>query len=855
MNRENLTPAMQQYKKIKDQYQDYLLFYRMGDFYELFYQDAEIAAKILNITLTKRSPKSDIYMAGIPYHAANAYLGKLLKHGYSIVIVEQISPPNSKTIVQRAVSRILTPGTVVEDIFLDNKEDNRIAAIIVDKTSLYVASFSFGYNDFSLEILPLSNLESCLENLHAVEIVTSNNIVKDLKHLSKKYFFTIVDDWVLEYDNNYKLLCKHFQVSNLHCFELENNSNAVKVAGVLLGYLKSTHKQELSHIDKISWASNAVFIDSTTKKNLEIFSSSNGQSEESLLAVMDCCITSMGSRFLLKNLHNPEHDYCNIEARLSFVEHINPYITAVREHLNYMPDLFRINARIAVISAKPKDLMFLRAAMSVLPSLGSILDNFNNEIAQNTINIINKTCHNIHALLSEIIMSDEDLNEENYINYGVDQQLDQLREVFNNSNQVIQKLESDLAAKTGISSLKVSFNNITGYYIEISNNVDLSKIPADFIRIQNLKNVTRYVNAELKEIANVLVNAQHDIARLQQNIYKQLLQRLLQQYYQELQDIAISVATVDMLTNFAFIADKYNYCRPTIRNDACIYLTKARHPVIERKLDEFIANDVSIDYDKRFLLITGPNMGGKSTYMRQTALIVLMAHCGSFVPALAAEIGIVDRIFTRIGAGDDISSGKSTFMVEMSQTAHILNNATENSLVLIDEIGRGTSTYDGLVLARSILEYLVNRVGCYCLFSTHYFELVQLAQEHKTIALLHLSAVEYKDKIVFLHHVQPGSADKSYAIAVAAQAGIPKLVINNAKQYLAVFQSQGHQIGYDLFSSALITQIAQREVAIIPPHIQQLLNLIGQKHADEMTAKEALELVYQLQTIMHNYVG
>ncbi len=847
---ESLTPAMQQYKKIKDQYQEYLVFYRMGDFYELFYHDAEIAAKILNITLTKRSPKSDIYMAGIPYHAANAYLGKLLKNGHSVVMVEQISPPNSKGIVERAVSRILTPGTVVEDIFLENKVDNRIATILFDKDNAYIASFSFGYNDFSVQVISKIYFHHHLENLNIAEIVTNKATLKYLQNLSVKYFYSIVDDWVLEYEDNYKLLCKHFNVSHLQCFGLDHDRYAVTVAGTLLGYLKSTHKQELTHIDKITLLNSPIFIDSTTKKNLEIFISSSGSTDESLFSIMDCCSTSMGSRLLLKSLHNPENNYETIQSRLDFVEGINKYILNLRDILSSIPDLFRINARVAVLSARIKDLQLLRQSTHLLPKLVPILNSFDNEVAKKTIKNIDNLCESLKSILSKILLPDEDITEENYINYKVDENLDRLREIFNNNSQLIQKLENDFKEKTGITSLKVAFNNITGYYIEVSNNVDVDKIPQDFVRIQSLKNVTRYINDELRELASIILNAQSDIAKLQDYIYKNLLQQLVLDYYQDLQDLAINVAMVDMLTNFAFIAEKYGYCKPTMRNDSCIYLTKARHPVIERKVDEFIANDLSIDYDKRFLLVTGPNMGGKSTYMRQTALIVLMTHCGSFVPASEAEIGVVDRIFTRIGAGDDISSGKSTFMVEMSEAAHILHNATANSLVLIDEIGRGTSTYDGLVLARSILEYLLNNIGCYCLFSTHYFELVKLAEMNKTIALLHLSAIEHKDKIIFMHHVKPGSADKSYGIAVAAQAGIPKSVVSSAKKYLAALECHGQQQSYDLFSSALVAEVLTQEVAIIPENIQKLLMVLEQKSADEMTAREALDVLYEMQSII-----
>lgn len=846
---ESLTPAMQQYKKIKDQYQEHLVFYRMGDFYELFYNDAEIAAKVLNITLTKRSPKSDIYMAGIPYHAANAYLSKLLKNGHSVVIVEQISPPNSKGIVERAVSRILTPGTVVEDIFLENKIDNRIASIIFDKDNAYIASFSFGYNDFSVQIVSKTYLQHYLGNLNVAEIVTNKSTLKYLQSLSLKYFYSAVDDWVVEYENNYKLLCKHFNVLNLQCFGLDSNRCATITAGLLLSYLKSTHKQELTHIDKISVLNSSIFIDSITKKNLEIFVSSSGSTDESLFSIMDSCSTSMGSRLLMKSLNNPENDYKIIQSRLDFVENINKYIVNIRDILTFVPDIFRINARISVFSARIKDLQLLRKSTQLLPKLIPILNTFDNEIARKTIVNIGNVCEILHDILLTILLPDEEITEENYINYKVDDKLDNLRDIFNNNSQLIQKLEADFKEKTGIVSLKVAFNNITGYYIEISNNVDEDKIPQNFVKVQTLKNVTRYINEELRELATTILNAQDCIAKLQNDIYKNLLQKLVLEHYQDLQDLAINIAMLDMLTNFAFIAEKYGYCKPNLREDSCIYLTKARHPVIERKIDEFISNDLSIDYDKRFLLVTGPNMGGKSTYMRQTALIVLMAHCGSFVPASEAQIGVVDRIFTRIGAGDDISSGKSTFMVEMSEAAHILHNATANSLVLIDEIGRGTSTYDGLVLARSILEYLVTNIGCYCLFSTHYFELVKLAEHNKTIALLHLSAVEYKDKIVFLHHVKPGSADKSYGIAVAAQAGIPKLVVNNAKKYLSALECHGQQHSYDLFSSALVTEMLTQEVTHIPENVQQILAILEQKSADEMTAKEALDVLYEMQSI------
>lgn len=854
MNAETLTPAMQQYKSIKDLYPNHLVFYRMGDFYELFYNDAEIASQILNITLTKRSPKSNIYMAGIPYHAANNYLSKLLDNGYSVVIVEQTSPANSKGIVERAVSRILTPGTVVEDIFLEGKSDNRIASVYLDKNCAYVASFSFSYNDFIVQSLSLTELIHYLDNFSISEIVASNKHVKQLQTIAPRYFYSNVDDWNFDYKDNHKLLCSHFSVSNLQCFGLDNKKNHVVVSGVLLRYLKTTHNKALQHINKIVSTEHNVFIDSISKKNLEIFAASNNDQGTSLFKVLDHCKTNMGSRLLMNNLHNPNKNQIEIENRLQFVESILNDVEAVREVLALIPDLFRINSRIAVSSAKIRDIVMLRQAMVNIPQVKNLLQLLDNDICYLLKSNIDNCCEELYRLLTQFILSDEDITDEHFIAFAVNPELDELRNLYNNSQILIYNLEESEKIKTGLNGLKISFNNLTGYYFELSNSIESSRIPEHFIRVQSLKNVTRYSSEELQELAHKIINAQNEIIKLQDNLYGELLNTITQNYYQKIQELAESIALLDMLSNFAFIANKYNYCRPKLRGDGCIYLKKSRHPVIERYVPDFIANDVVIDYEQRFLLITGPNMGGKSTYMRQTALTVLMAYCGSFVPAAEAEIGVVDRVFTRIGAGDDISSGKSTFMMEMSEAAHILHNATKNSLVLIDEIGRGTSTYDGLALAKSILEYIITDIGCYCLFSTHYFELTQLSDSYDKLSLLHLSAVEHKDGIVFLHHVKPGGADKSYGIAVAAQAGMPKAVINHAKHYLDLIENEGqcnivakrsNSQEYDLFYAT--------EHEVTPKHIQQLISDLSAKSADDMTAKEALELVYSLQTQINSH--
>lgn len=854
------TPMMKQYLEIKKEFPDMLVFYRMGDFYELFFNDAVEAAKLLGITLTTRgsSAGDPIKMAGVPYHAVSQYLTKLVKLGQSIVIVDQIGEVTGKGPVERAVSKIITPGTLTDSTLLEERIDNILVSVWMDKTDCSIANLSLASGKFSVTQVAKSELANQLERLNPSEIVTADSLVKYVKQLRPECSIKGLPDWYFDPQKCLALLTTHFNVKHLDGFGISNSPLIIISSGVLLEYAKQTQRSSLDYINNINCENTSLFltIDATTRRNLEINATISGDAAPTLVSALDECNTNMGSRLLRYWLNNPLRDHGQIQNRLNSVTTLinNRHDSnQLNELLKQLADVERITSRIALRSAKPRDLSALRDSFKLLPKL-SFLNQYDSDALLSEINIVLQTpkLAAIADKLSKAIIEEPNnwLRDGGIINNGYNPELDYLRNIHSNCEEHLANMTKQEQQQTGITTLKIEYNRVHGFFIEIPNS-QLDKTPPNYRRTQTLKNAERFTMPALKEFEEKFLTAQSQAINLEKELYETLL-NYLNEALIDLYNSARVIATLDVLNTFGTLALKYNYSCPILNDmDSSISIRGGRHLIVERQVDEFIANDVSFDKDTRFLLITGPNMGGKSTFMRQTALITLLAHCGSFVPATSAKIGTVDRIFTRIGASDDLSAGKSTFMVEMSETANILNNATNNSLILMDEIGRGTSTFDGLALAHAIARHLIMKLGSYTLFATHYFELTELANHHALVKNLHLSAVEHQDTIVFLHHVHEGPAEKSYGIQVASLAGIPKNVINLAKKYLNTLE-ESKSIQPDLFSGMTSGIEDSVVIPVVSIGEQKVLDLIKSLDPNDLNPRQALDLIYQLKNNLNN---
>ena len=843
------TPMMQQYLRLKAQHPDILLFYRMGDFYELFHDDAEKAARLLDITLTTRgaSAGTPIKMAGVPYHAVEQYLAKLLKLGESVAICEQIGDPNtSKGPVERAVTRIVTPGTLTDSALLDEKSDNLLLALAVENNSVGLAWLSLASGELRVAEIPQRLLAGELTRLRPAEILVADR--GPLATLNGAAALTRLPEWHFDYAAARQQLLKHFNVHSLAGFGCEDLHPAIAAAGALLEYARKTQGQALSHVNALrpERADDYVRMDAATRRNLELTETLRGTPAPTLCSLLDGCATGMGSRLLRHWLHHPLRDRAVLANRHEAVEElaISPG-TALREALRRIADVERISARIALKSARPRDLSGLRDTLAALPSLAALLARSSAprlaELREGL--AVPPDCA---ALLARAILPEPAalLREGGVINHGYDADLDELRALQTNSSEFLVALEARERERTGIPNLKVEYNRVHGFYIEVTH-AHVEKIPADYRRRQTLKNAERYITPELKTFEDKALSAQERALALEKSLYEQLLETL-QPHIPALQRIARCVAELDLLASFADDSLRLNWCRPQFVDEPLIEIEAGRHPVVEAQVDQFIANDCRLNATRQLLLITGPNMGGKSTYMRQMALIVLLAHVGAFVPARAARLGPIDQIFTRIGAADDLAGGRSTFMVEMTESANILHNATAASLVLMDEVGRGTSTFDGLALAWAIARHLIEKNRSYTLFATHYFELTRLALEYREAANIHLDAVEHKDSIVFLHAVEEGPASQSYGLQVAALAGVPGSVTRAAKRYLLQLEEQSLTRGgqTDLFAGPGAGTAPKPEAE---PH--PALDLLAAIKPDELSPKEALELLYKLKSL------
>lgn len=835
------TPMMQQYLRIKSEYPDMLLLYRMGDFYELFFDDAKRASQLLDLTLTHRGQSADkpIPMAGVPYHAVENYLARLIKKGESVAICEQIGDPaTSKGPVERQVTRIITPGTVVDEALLDAKKDNLLLAVHQNKQKIGLAWVDLSGGRFHLLELTQSN-QLCAEltRLQPAELLLQEN--SPLEEYCSSFPVKIRPGWEFQFDNAKKLLCEQFSVNDLSAFGEHDYPTALVAAGTLLSYLHTTQKQALPHLTTITLENSHDYLqlDAATQKHLELFENISGSQENSLISILDKTACSMGSRLLKRWLGRPLKQHELIQERQHAIEEIIKLQQApVFNHLlKQICDVERIVSRIALKSARPRDLFVLNNTLALLPELSTALANNQSTLITQLKKYL-RPLPELQELLSSAIIENPPvlIRDGGVIAAGFDEELDELRMLSTRANEKLIHLEQQEKQQTGLSTLKFGFNNVQGYYIELSK-TQAEKVPPHYHRKQTLKNVERYITPELKQFEEKVLSAQVKALAREKWLYEHLLLEI-QKNINELSHVAQTLAQLDVLTTLAERAQSFNWSCPKLIPKSQISIKAGRHPVIEYLLQErFIANDLYLDPSQNILLITGPNMGGKSTYMRQTALIVLLAHIGSFVPAAAVTLGPIDRIFTRIGASDDLASGRSTFMVEMTETAQILRQATHQSLVLIDEIGRGTSTYDGMALAYASCTYLATTIKAYTLFSTHYFELTNLPQQWPCIRNVHLQASLDTGRIVFLYRVEPGYANRSYGLEVAELAGIPTEVLKIAHAHLKQMQT-------DLPASQ-----AQPKIQMHPrsPILQELAQL----DPDRLTAREALDLIYRFKNM------
>jgi DNA mismatch repair protein MutS len=831
---------MQQYFRLKAEHPDILVFYRMGDFYELFFDDADKASRLLDITLTSRgnSGGAPVKMAGVPVHSVEQYLAKLVKLGQSVAIAEQIGDPaTSKGPVDRQITRIVTPGTLTDSSLLEDKADNVLLSLHRDKSTIGLAWLSIASGVLRVAEIAPQSLENELRRIGPAEVLVTDGI-----ELSG-FFTTRLQAWQFDVDAGKKRLLKQLGAASLAGYGCEDLTLAIGACGALLDYAAKTQGQALAHVSAVTAerAGEYVRLDAATRRNLEITETLRGEPAPTLFALLDECATGMGSRLLRHWLHHPLRDRAVIEGRHGAVACLLDCFEKVHAVLRRFADVERITARVALRNARPRDLSGLRESLSLLEELRSevpegatLLEDLRKDLATpvNCLSLLEKAIHAEPA--SRII-------DGGVIADGYSAELDELRGLQSHGGEFLIELEKRERERTGIPNLRVAYNSVHGYYIEVTN-AQATKVPEDYRRRQTLKNAERYITPELKAFEDKALSARDRSLALEKALYEELLESL-QQYVKQLQTIARAIARADVLASMAKIGQLRNYVRPVFSDSIELQIEGGRHPVVEAQIESFIANDCRLSPTRRMLLITGPNMGGKSTYMRQVALITLMAHAGSFVPARAARIGPIDQIFTRIGAADDLAGGRSTFMVEMTESANILHNATEKSLVLMDEVGRGTSTFDGLSLAWAIAGFLVEKNHSLSLFATHYFELTRLALEHKEVANVHLDAVEHKDTVVFLHAVEEGPASQSYGLQVAGLAGVPKAVVRQAKKYLQLLEdasvSRGSQD--DLFA-------ATREKEPEPP-LDSLREELAAINPDELTPREALELLYRLKKL------
>lgn len=802
---DNITPMMKQYRQIKSEIPaDAVLLFRLGDFYEMFFEDAKIASPILDVTFTQRG---GVPMCGVPYHALDNYLPRLLEAGKKVAIAEQAEDPRlAKGIVKREITRIITPGTVVDSSVLSPQQNNFLIALACGKDSFGLACLDISTADFRItEISNPNELETELHRLKAKECLVPESVLKkwtdEASHPypSGKILWTSMEDWVFSYDTASEALLRHFKIASLDGFGCRDMKLGVSAAGAVLHYASENLRSATGHLRKIvTYRSDEYMVlDHISQRNLELVEPISGKDRaNTLLGTLDETVTPMGSRLLREWILRPLRKVESITKRLDAIESMmgDPILLAeVREIICIVRDMERIIARLNIGSANARDLRALSSSLDAIPAVKCLLDNLDSPL----INEIKANLHPLPELAARINAAIVDepplpLTEGGIIKPGFNAELDELRSAATEGKNWLAEIQAKEQEKTGIKSLKVKFNKVFGYYIEISKS-NLSSVPYDYIRKQTLVNAERFITPELKEIESKILGSEDKSKALEYEIFQELKNFSLE-FTLQIQETASALAQIDVIISLAECARKYNYCRPHISEDDTINIASGRHPVLDAKMigQRFVPNDTVLDStENQMMIITGPNMAGKSTYIRQTALLVLMAHMGSFIPAQSATIGITDRIFTRVGAADDLSRGQSTFMVEMTETANILNHATDKSLVILDEIGRGTSTFDGLSIAWAVAEYLHDTAGSRAktLFATHYHELTELSMTRKGVKNYNVAVKEYGDQIIFLRQIVPGGTDKSYGIHVAKLAGLPDEVVKRAREVLENLES------------------------------------------------------------------
>ena len=844
------TPMMRQYLAIKAEYPTTLLFYRMGDFYELFYDDAKKAAQLINITLTQRgqSAGQPIPMAGVPYHAAEQYLVKLIRQGESVAICEQIGDPAAaKGPVERQVVRVVTPGTLTDDSLLDERHDNLAAAATGDGHAFALAWLDLSAGRFRVtEVASADALEAELERLQPAELIAPESLhlpdaVAERTTLRRR------GDWLFDAVSAERQLCAQFGTQSLAGFGIADHPLVVAAAGGLLDYVADTQKAALPHLTGLRYerADDAVRLDATTRRNLEITRSLADDDTRTLAAVLDTSATTMGARELRRWLARPVRDHDTLRSRYRAIAALQRHglIDPIRADLEGVGDLERILARVALRSARPRDLAQLGRGLAAIEPLRAALTGVSSpELATLADDLGEHPA--LATLLAAALVEAPPmlLRDGGVIADGYDPELDELRALSSGAGDELATFEQRERERTGIRTLKVGYNRVHGYYIEISK-AQAGAAPVEYTRRQTLKGAERYITPELKTFEDSVLGSRERALTREKLLYEALLDTL-NAALAELTASAQALARLDVLATLAERAASLGYVCPELVATPCIDIRGGRHPVVEQTLDApFTANDTVFDDTRRLLVITGPNMGGKSTYMRQTALVVLLAHIGSFVPAESCRLGPIDQLFTRIGASDDLAGGRSTFMVEMTETANILNRATRESLVLMDEIGRGTSTFDGLSLAWAAAHHIGTAVGAFTLFATHYFELTGLAEELPGVANVHLDAVSVQGRLSFLHAVREGPANQSYGLDVAALAGVPKTVIDRARRYLAALEA----------GQAATTPTPQQALDFGPPEVPApdlLREALADVEADELTPRQALDVIYHLKTLI-----
>ena len=871
----NHTPMMQQYLRLKAEAGPLLLLYRMGDFYEMFYEDAERGARLLSLTLTRRgsSNGTPIPMAGVPFHAAEQYLAKLVAQGVSVAICEQIGDPaTSKGPVERKIVRIVTPGTLTDEALLPAKADRSVAAVFIPRKGgkaarAGIAWLNLASGEFKVSECAPEALDSELHRIDPAEVLIADDADFNLTLQSAA---TKIPPWHFEAEQAQAHLLAHFKTQSLSGFDIDDMPAAICAAGALLRYAGRTQTHALSHIHSIvaDRASQYVLMDPATRRNLELTKTLSGEEAPTLFSILDTCCTPMGSRLLRRWLHHPLRDNAPVYARQQAISslmqandqraallHAMPLLQSLRTDLNKLPDIERIATRIALLSVRPRELASLRDALTALPAIQQqVLHATQTQLHSPRLNELSQLLtppEGMHDLLMRAIAQEPAsmVRDGGVIATGFDADLDELRSISTDNGTYLLELEARERERTGLSTLRVEFNRVHGFFIEVSR-AQSDKVPEDYRRRQTLKNAERYITPELKAWEDKVLSAQDRSQAREKWLFEQLLDQLAPMVA-SLASTATACAELDCLVALAHHALHHQWGAPLLSEQTGIEIEAGRHPVVERAIERFTPNSCVLNAHRALLVITGPNMGGKSTYMRQVALIALLARIGSFVPAKAATIGPLDRIFTRIGAADDLAGGRSTFMMEMTEAAAILASSTANSLVLMDEIGRGTSTYDGLALAWSIAQRLVTHNRALTLFATHYFEITRMPNEQPNTANVHLAAAESPSGIVFLHEVKEGPASRSYGIQVAQRAGIPAAVIRHATRELERLESQGAptpQLG--LFGEVVDHEAQALEAANTAQALNTLSQAVSELDPDTLSPREALDALYQLKNLL-----